>query len=236
MELTQIDSQQDDYLLTCAKCQHDGGSGICLDGVWFFDSKNMTQDETQLSSLFCCTGCISWFRRNSRDWFQDDIQRDWFRFTKSEIRKWGRESWVGSEEKSAEFVEHVIRKQSNKRSQKKTKKTARTSSVDNASFDNAASPSATTPKLRKRKRAVVVDPEDSASLASASNVVMERYNPKTTFASFQQGIKTLHAFLNMCNNTAPGTATHIPESVHTIVTMQVGLLESLMETLKEHIR
>ena len=144
------------------------------------------------------------------------------------MKKWERESWVGSEEKSAAFVENIMRKQSDKKvNPKKPKKTGPTSDL-----------------RRKRKRPVVVldpgkrpavsDPGDSASLPSTSSSVMERYNPKTTFTSFQQAAKMLHAFLNMCHDST--SDNHISEGVHNIVTMQVGLLETLMKTLQEHIR
>ena len=239
MELTQIDSQPDEYFISCAKCQHDGGTGVCVDGVWFFDPRAGTFEGSEFSSLFCCTSCISWFRRNSRNWFQDDIEREWIRITKSGLKKWDRDSWVGSEEKSAAFVENIMRKQSDKKvNQKRAKKTGRSS----VSTDGSESV-VLLKRKRKRpavldpgKRPAVSDPGDSASLPSTSSFVMERYNPKTTFTSFQQGVKMLHAFLNMCHNTDSTSDNHISESVHNIVTMQVGLLETIMKTLQEHIR
>jgi len=235
MDLTQIDSQPEEYFLSCAKCQHDGGTGVCVDGVWFFDPRAGTYEGSESSSLFCCTSCISWFSKHSRNWFQDDIAREWIRITKSALRKWDRESWADSEEKSAAFVENITRKQSDKKTnQKKSKKTGRSS---------ACTDGATSRNKRKRpavpepgKRPAVSDAGDSASLPSTSSFVMERYNPKTTFTSFQQGVQMLHAFLNMCQNADSTADNHISESVHNIVTMQVGLLETIMKTLQEHIR
>jgi len=123
MDLTQIDSQPEEYFLSCAKCQHDGGTGVCVDDVWFFDPRAGTYEGSESSSLFCCTSCISWFSKHSRNWFQDDIAREWIRITKSALRKWDRESWADSEEKSAAFVENITRKQSDKKTnQKKSKK------------------------------------------------------------------------------------------------------------------
>ena len=235
MELTQIDSQPEEYFLSCAKCQHDGGTGVCVDGVWFFDPRAGTFEGSEFSSLFCCTSCITWFRKYSRNWFQDDIAREWIRITKSALRKWDRESWTGSEEKSAAFVEHIMRKQSDKKTnQKKSKKTGRSS---------ACADGATSRTKRKRpavpepaKPAAVSDLGDSASVPSTSSFVMERYNPKTTFTSFQQGVQMLQAFLNMCQNADSTSDNHISESVHNILTMQVSLLETIMKTLQEHIR
>ena len=234
---TQIDSQQEEYSLSCAKCRHDGGTGIIYDGVWFFDSKAATGDNAATeSSLFCCTGCISWFRRNSRGWFQDDIPRSWFRFTKSEMKNWSRESWAGSEEKSIAFVEHITRKQQDKKAQK-SKKSSRGSDSAAAISTSASVPAAatTTPKRKRKRGPVDVDPGDSAIHASSANFVVERYNPKSTFDSFQQGIKMVHAILNMCNNAEPTAGNYIPDSVQSILTMQIRLLEGLMQTLQEHI-
>ena len=128
--------------------------------MWFFDSKaaiNNNAATEQLSSLFCCTGCISWFRQHPRDWFQNGIPRRWYRFTKSEMKNWSRESWIGSEEKSLAFVENMTRKQQDKRSQKDLKKTSRGSNADSAPAISAGASvpaaTATTPR-RKRKRAV----------------------------------------------------------------------------------
>ena len=151
-------------------------------------------------------------------------------YNKEGFKKWERESWAGSEEKSTAFVEHIMQKQSDKKtSQQKTKKTGR-------SGDGGSS-------RPKRKRAAVAaadtnkpDPGDSASVPSTSSFVMERYNPKTTFTSFEQGVQMLHAFLNMCQNADSTADNHISESVHNILTMQVGLLETIMKTLQEHIR
>ena len=228
---TQVDTQHEEYSLTCAKCRHDGGIGIICDGVWYFDSKDAINGVDELSSLFCCTGCISWFRRNARDWFEDDIPRRWFRFTKSEMKNWSRESWIGSEEKSVAFVENIMKKQEDKKAQKNSKKTSRVSSTAESAPAipvSATVPAPTTPR-RKRKRAVDVD------TSSTTNFVVERYNPKSTFDSFQRGIKTVYAFLNMCNNTEPTSGNHIPNDIHTILTMQIRLLEGLMQTLQEHI-
>jgi len=235
MDLTQdtvIDTQPEEYFLSCAKCRHDGGHGVCVDGIWFFDPRAGTYEGSESSSLFCCAGCITWFRKHSRSWFQDDVTREWIRITKSALKKWDRESWAGSEEKSTAFVEHIMRKQSDKKAkanQKKSKKTGR-------SGDGGSS-------RPKRKRPAVAaadtskpDPGDSASLPSTSSFVMERYNPKTTFTSFEQGVQMLHAFLNMCQNADSTAENHISESVHNILTMQVGLLETIMKTLQEHIR
>ena len=235
---TQIDSQQHgEYSLTCAKCRHDGGIGIIYDGVWFFDSKDaISNNAATESSLFCCTSCISWFRRHSRDWFQDDVPRQWFRFTKSEMKNWSRESWAGSEEKSISFVENITRKQQDKKSQKAAKKASRGS--DSASAIASGPPASTTTAKRKRRRANVdvdVAPVDSVSNTSSANFVVERYNPKSTFDSFQQGIKTIYAFLNMCNSAEPTSSHYTPNSVHEILTMQIRLLEGLMQTLQEHI-
>ena len=234
MDLTQqtvIDTQPEEYFLSCAKCQHDGGPGVCVDGIWFFDPRAGTYEGSEASSLFCCAGCISWFRRNSRFWFQDDVTREWIRISRSELKKWDRESWAGSEAKSAAFVENITRKQSEKRTnQKKSKKTGRSA----ASADVVTSRS-----KRKRPSPAVLDkpdPGDSASLPSTSSSVMERYNPKTTFTSFQQGVQTLNAFLNMCQHADSTADNHISKSVHNILTMQVGLLETIMKTLQEHIR
>ena len=235
---TQIDSQQEEYCPTCAKCRHDGGTGIIYDGVWFFDSKAaVTNNAVTESSLFCCTGCISWFRRHSRGWFQDDIPRQWYRFTKSEMMKWSRESWAGSEEKSAAFVDNITRKQQDKRSQKTSRKSSRGSDIAAAISTGTSVPAsaATTPRRKRKRGPVDVDPGDSASHASSANFVVERYNPKSTFDSFQQGIKTVYAFLDMCNNTEPTSGHHIPDTVHPILGMQIRLLEGLMQTLQEHI-
>ena len=127
----------------------------------------------------------------------------------------------------------MTRKKADKKaSQKKAKRTGRISASGGAfSFADESGAG-----KRKRKRSAVADPGDSASLPSTSSFVMERYNPKTTFASFQQGVKMLNAFLNMCHSTDSASDNHISESVRNIVNMQVGLLESLMTTLQEHIR
>lgn len=239
MELTQtqIDSQQEEYSLSCAKCRHDGGPGIIYDGVWFFDSKDaVSNNATSDSSLFCCTGCISWFRRHSRDWFQDDVPRQWFRFTKSEMKNWSRASWSGSEEKSIAFVENITRKQQDKKNQKSSKKSSRGSDSAAAISTGASVPAAaavaTTPRRKRKRGSVDVVTEDSSSSA---NFVVERYNPKSTFDSFQQGIKTVYAILSMCNNAESTSGMYIPDRVHNILTMQIRLLEGLMQTLQEHI-
>lgn len=225
---TQIDSQQEEYWPTCAKCRHDGGSGIICDGVWYFDSKELLNED--LSSLYCCTGCISWFRRNAKNWFKDDIQRKWFRFTKSEMKNWSRASWIGSEEKTLAFVEEVTKKKEDKKSQSSSKKASSRSDGLPAISSVSTAVAASTPR-RKRKRLVETDPASG----SPSNFVVGRYDPRSTFDSFQQGIKTVYAFLNMCNNTEPASNNHVPASVHSIVTMQIRLLERLMQTLQEHI-
>ena len=153
------------------------------------------------------------------------------------MKNWSRESWTGSEEKSIAFVENITTNQQDKRSQKASKKSSRGSNADSAPANSTgASVLATTTPRRKRRRAPVdVDPGYSASHASSANFVVERYNPKSTFDSFQRGIKTTYSFLNMCNSAEPTSSHYIPNSVHPILTMQIRLLEGLMQTLQEHI-
>ena len=149
------------------------------------------------------------------------------------MKNWSRASWSGSEEKSIAFVENITRKQQDKKNQKSSKKSSRGSDSAAAISTGASVPAAaavaTTPR-RKRKRG----PVDVVTEASA-NFVVERYNPKSTFDSFQQGIKTVYAILSMCNNAESTSGMYIPDRVHNILTMQIRLLEGLMQTLQEHI-
>ena len=90
----------------------------------------------------------------------------------------------------------------------------------------------TSTKVRKRKRLV-----DSASVYSEDNcTIMERYNPTSTFTSFNQVIDMLREFLKMCHNNDSGIPNHISDSVYNIVSIQVNVLESLMRTVQDHMK
>ena len=227
-----VQQENDDYYLSCPKCQDDGSDGICVDGVWFFDTKN-PDDVTPIAGLYCCTKCIVWFRKNSRNWFQDDVKRSWFRYTKSDVCKWQREAWDSSQERSAEFVRHFLRKESDKKVQKATRKKKE---ICKKTLNDQKKAAATgTP--RKRKRPIDLVTVDSVSVVtSAESFTIERYDPTTTFTSFQQTTKMIKAFLKMCHDTNSGTPNHISDSVYEILKMQVNVIETLVGTLQHHIK
>ena len=109
------------YYLTCRKCKNDGDVGVCTDGIWFFDSK-VLENAGPVGSLYCCSKCIVWFRRNSRNWFQDDLQRSWLRYTKKDVCTWPCNSWRSSIQRTDEFVLHFSRLENQKKTSKSTEK------------------------------------------------------------------------------------------------------------------
>lgn len=203
------------YYLTCRKCKNDGDVGVCTDGIWFFDSK-VLENAGPVGSLYCCSKCIVWFRRNSRNWFQDDLQRSWLRYTKKDVCTWPCNSWRSSIQRTDEFVLHFSRLEKQKKTSKSTKK---------------KTVSANTTKTRKKRKRGDVD-----LVASANCNVMERYNPASTFSSFKHAAKMIHTFLNMCHNMDSDVPNNISDSVYNMLTTQVNVIEGLMQTLEQHMK
>ena len=109
-ELTQITQMDNDYCLICPKCQHRGDDGICIDGVWFFDSVSAT-DHCPEGGLYCCTNCINWCQKYGKKWFQDDVKRKWYRYTRSDVCRWAESDWEDSQRRTKNFVVHSARKE-----------------------------------------------------------------------------------------------------------------------------
>ena len=210
--LTQVDN---DYCLVCPICQDRGGDGICVDGIWFFDNVNVA-DHNPEAGLYCCTNCINWCKKHTRKWFKDDVKRKWYRYTRSDVCRWEEVDWDESKKRTKDFVQDITKQEAEK-------------TVSKRNSGTVGSPGASSLVIvrgRKRKcRTVDMD----NSVTDTTVFTRERYNPKSTFAAFDNAVKTLHEFLKLCHNTKS-----ISESGHNIITMQVKVLEDLVNTLKEH--
>ena len=236
-ELTQITQMDNDYCLICPKCQHRGDDGICIDGVWFFDSVSAT-DHCPEGGLYCCTNCINWCKKYGKKWFQDDVKRKWYRYTRSDVCRWAERDWEDSQRRTKNFVVHFTRKEAEtkieKAAAKKKKDSVSASTIKPDSQKtvvcSGGSSSVAIVHTRKRKYRTVdlVHPVNDTPVFTRG-----RYNPTSTFSSFDNAAKTIHEFLKMCHNTP---TSPISDSVYNIITMQVKVLEGLVQTLKEHMR
>ena len=230
--LTQITQTDNDYYLVCPRCQDRGEHGLCIDGVWFFDTVN-ANDHCPEGGLYCCTNCIAWCKKYSKKWFQDEVKRKWFRYTRSDVCRWPEGEWDDSKRRTANFLEHSARKEVETKAAKKKRDSTNPSTTRPDSQKKTDSAGSSPRKRKCTKMSVdLVNPAKNTPVFTRG-----RYNPTSTFSSFDNAAKTLHEFLKLCHNVKSDTpTTHISDSVYNIITMQVKVLEGLVKTLKEHMR
>ena len=204
---TQVVSEED-YYLTCVKCQDEGSSGLCVDGIWLFDVKD-NSEPSPTAGIYCCTKCVDWFKKKCVGYFKDKVVRDWFRYTKRDVCKWSRAEWTSTEENTNGFVEYAKKAPEKKKRGPPKKK-----------------------EVRKRKRPTI----DLAQREETQREDSYVFDPESTFQSIDQQIKTMYAFIEICNRNDPESENYVSVSVSNILTMQINVLGCLMDTLQDNMK
>lgn len=207
------------YALQCQKCKYEyvqkdvfspTASSICVDGVWFYSG-----GERDVHGLYCCTGCIKWFQKHTRGLYKDGIKRVWCRLTRHEVCYYPYTQWLESEKRTMKFVSHFKKKEMEKKKEKNTKR-----------------------KSKRKRKHEKTNVEDVPATAEAPVIEITDAPPldvSKTIRAHEQSMKTLRSFLTLCCSTPDTDQNHISPAVYSVVSTQLDVLQTLTDTLKEHI-
>ena len=145
---------QDPYIFTlsCQKCKLDNTGNKSArdpslsDGMWFLQGRGEDNH-----GLYCCTGCIVWFRERAHDYYPYATQ--WSRMTRREYRKYPFPKWRESTIRTKAFALHhqnVEKRQERQRLQEAQKAKAKRKRVKNVTA--AQSASCAPPERQKNKK------------------------------------------------------------------------------------
>ena len=197
------------YTLQCQKCKYEyvqkdvfspTPSSICVDGIWFYSG-----GERDVHGLYCCTGCIKWFQKNTRGLYEDGIKRVWRRLTRHEVCCYPHVHWLESSKRTLKFVSQIKKKEMENKKQKNTKR-----------------------KRSKREKTIRADAPPIRADSPPLDVA-------ETIRVHEQSMKTLRNFLTLCCSTPDTHQNHISSAVYSVVSTQLDVLQTLADTLKEHI-
>ena len=165
--------------------------------------------------LYCCTGCIKWFQKHTRLQHRDGIKRVWRRYTRHDVCCYPFTEWLESEKRTMKFVSRFkeMEKKKEKNSNRKSK--------------------------RKRKREITnVEDVPATVEAGATEIEIKDEPPldvSKTIRAHEQAMKTLHNFITKCFLAPDTDPNHISAVVYSVVSTKLDVLQTLGDTLKEHI-
>ena len=209
-----------DYSLLCQKCKYEytekgilySPNSVCSDGVWFCSG-----EESDVNGLYCCTACIKWFQKYTRGLFQDGTKHKWRRLTHREVCVSPYGQWIESQERTEKFVVHFKKKETEIKKKKIKEKLK---------------------GKRKREKHVV---KEHVKVPRATTAVKEIDFPgdvpldvSTVILAQEQSLKNLRNFLAVGRVTPITDQNHISSSVFTVVSVQLDVLQKLVNNLKEH--
>ena len=207
---------KDEYSLLCEKCKYEywekgvlySPDSVCSDGVWFYSG-----EESDVNGLYCCTACIEWFQKYTRGLFQDGTKRKWRRLTHREVCVHSYGQWIESQERTEKFVLHFKKKETEIKKKKIKEKRKR---------------------KRKHEKHVV---KQHVKVPRTTTAVQDGDAPldvSTIVLAQEQSLKTLRNFLVVGRVTPMTDQNYISSSVFTVVSVQLDVLQKLVNNLKKY--